>query len=158
MKIEFRKPTEIDAKEIATWKYEAPYSFYDNDKTEAKQLWALNVHKEENAYTMYNGENQLIGNCSFWYDEEDGRFMVGLQMNPIFTGKGLGVEHVKEIVNFGREKYKFDELGLLVAKFNKRAIKVYEKLEFKIIDEFLWHVNEEDTEFYTMKKNWNEAV
>lgn len=37
MKIDFRKPTERDARDIAKWKYEGIYSFYDNDKTEAKK-------------------------------------------------------------------------------------------------------------------------
>lgn len=40
MNIEFRKPIESDSNDIATWKYEGIYSFYDNDKTETKKQWA----------------------------------------------------------------------------------------------------------------------
>lgn len=154
MKIDFRKPTESDANDISTWKYEGIYSFYDNDKTEAKKQWARNIHKEENAFAMYNEKNELIGNCSFDYDDEENKFMFGVQMRPNLTGKGMGTEVVVTILNFGKEKYKFNEIYLLVAKFNKGAITIYEKLGFKTIDEFIWHVNNEEKEFIEMRKTW----
>lgn len=154
MNIEFKKPTENDAKKIATWKYDGIYSFYDNDKTEAKQQWVLNIHNEENTFVMYNENNELIGNCSFSYDDDDKEYMLGVQMRPDLTGKGMGTEVVTAILNFGRETYKFNELVLLVAKFNKRAIKIYERLGFKTIEEFMWHVNGEDKEFLAMKTAW----
>jgi ribosomal-protein-alanine N-acetyltransferase len=61
---------------------------------------------------------------------------------------------VEAILNFGIETYKFNEIDLLVAKFNRRAIKVYEKLDFNIIEEFIWHVNDEEKEFVAMRKKW----
>lgn len=150
MTVDFRKPTEKDGKDIGTWKYEGVYSFYDNDKTEAKKKWASNIHNEENAFVIYDEENQLIGNCSFNFDEDE--IMFGVQMRPNQTGKGMGTGIVKSILDFGREKYKFDEIKLLVAKFNKRAIRIYEKLGFETIDEFVWHVNGEKRDFIAMKK------
>ncbi|MBL4936950.1 GNAT family N-acetyltransferase [Clostridium sp. YIM B02515] len=151
MNIEFRKPLEKDANEIATWKYDGKYSFYDNDKTEAKKEWASNIHKEENTFVIYNESEELIGNFSFDYDD-DGHLMLGVQMKPSFTGRGMGTEIVQSILNFGREIYKFDKIELLVAKFNKRAIRVYEKLGFIKTEEFIWNVNNEEKEFISMKK------
>lgn len=150
MNIEFRKPTERDAKEIVTWKYEGIYSFYNNDKTEAKQAWASNIHTEENAHVLYNEKNELIGNCSFEYDED--KIIFGVQMRPNLTGKGMGTEIIKTILDFGRSEYKFNEIELYVAKFNKRAIRIYEKLGFEIIDEFTCIANDEEKEFISMKK------
>jgi len=154
MNIDFRKPTENDAKDIAAWKYEGEYCFYNNDKTEAKKQWASNIHKEENTFAMYNENNELIGNCCFDYDEEDKLYTFGVQMRPSLTGKGMGKEVVSAILNFGRETYKFNEIDLLVAKFNRRAITLYEKLGFKTIDEFIWNVNGEEKEFIAMRKSW----
>jgi len=154
MNIEFRKPTESDAKDISSWKYEGIYSFYNNDKTEAKQEWARNIHKDENAFAMYNEKNELIGNCSFTYDDDDKEYLFGVQMRPCLTGKGMGTEVVANILNFGREKYNLDKITLLVANFNKRAIRLYEKLGFKTIEEFPAHVNNEDIIFVVMKKVW----
>lgn len=103
---------------------------------------------------MYNEKNELIGNCSFNYDYDDKLFMFGVQMSPSLTGKGLGTKVVETILNFGKEIYKFNELDLLVAKFNRRAITIYERLGFKTMDEFIWSVNDEEKEFIAMRKTW----
>jgi len=152
MNLEFRKPTLKDGRDIATWKYEGDYSFYDNDKTKVKNEWAKNIHKEENAYVIFNENNELIGNCSF--DLEDGEYMFGVQMRPDLTGKGKGTEIVKTILDFGKKTYDFNTLVLLVAKFNQRAIRIYEKLDFDIIEEFVWNVNNEEKEFIAMRKTY----
>ncbi|GMQ55822.1 GNAT family protein [Vallitalea sediminicola] len=152
MKIEFRKPNEKDAKEIVDWKYEGIYSFYNNDKTEAKKQWASNIHNEKDTYVIYNQKKQLIGNCCFNFDEDSITF--GVQMRPDMTGKGLGTEIVTQILDFGRERYHFKEIELLVAKFNKRAIRIYEKLGFNVIDEFIWNVNDEEKEFIAMNRQF----
>ncbi|MDT8716838.1 GNAT family N-acetyltransferase [Clostridium sp. 19966] len=128
MNIEFRKPIESDSNDIATWKYEGIYSFYDNDKTETKKQWARNMHNEQNTFTIYNEKGELIGNCSFNYDEEENQFMLGVQMRPELTGKGMGTEIVEAIIAFGRKEYKFNKIALFVAKFNRRAITIYERL------------------------------
>ena len=130
MKLKFIKPTKDHGELIATWKYGGEYSFYDNDKTESKQEWAKNIDKEENTFVIYDENNELIGNCSF--DYEDGEFMLGVQ----------------------RKQYKFNKIELLVAKFNKRAIKVYKRQGFIITEEFMWNVNNEDKEFISMKRVW----
>lgn len=152
MDIYFKNPTELDAKDIVTWKYDGIYSFYDNDKTEAKKEWASNIYKEENVFTIYDDKNQLIGNCSFDYDDENNEYLFGVQMRPCLTGKGMGEEIVTKILNFGKQKYNLNEVTLLVANFNKRAMRLYEKLGFKFIEEFPAHVNEQDIIFVVMKK------
>ena len=152
MKIKFRKPVESDAADIATWRYEGEDAFYNNDKTEAKSEWARNIHKEENTFVIYDERNELIGNCCFDYDDDEDVFLLGVQMRPELTGKGMGTEIVKSILVFGRSKYKFDKIAMLVAKFNKRAIRLYEKLGFEKIDEFTWNVNKWEKEFIAMRK------
>lgn len=154
MMLEFRKPTENDSKEISTWKYDGIYSFYDNDKTKTKQEWALNIHKDENAFMIYK-ENELIANCCFNFDKD--KILFGIQMKPNLTGKGMGTDIVNAALNFGREKFKFNNIWIFVAKFNNRAIKIYKKLGFKITYEFVWKVNGEETGFIEMQKSWNEV-
>ena len=152
MNINIKQPQEKDVAEILTWKYDGEYSFYDNDKTEAKKESIINMLKEENRFVIYNDKDELIGNFSFHTD--DGHLLLGVQMRPDYTGKGMGREIVQTLLNFGREKLKFNKIELLVAKFNKRAIRVYDKLGFKIIDEFIWNVNEEEKEFLVMEKTY----
>ena len=154
MEIEFRRPTKSDVEDMVTWKYEGIYSFYNNDKTEAKKEWISNLYNEEDAFSMYNEENELIGNCCFEHDDEHNEYLFGVQMRPCLTGKGMGTEVVTNILNFGKEKYNLSEITLLVASFNERAIRLYEKLGFKIIEQFPANVNNEDIIFVEMKKAW----
>lgn len=153
MEFKFRKPTEIDGNNISAWKYEGVYSFYDNDKTEQKKNWALNIHKEDDTFIIYSDKDELIANCNFTHDEDG--ILFGIQMRPNLTGKGMGTKIVSAALEFGRDRYNFNYINLLVAKFNKRAIKIYDKLEFEFVEEFVWKVNDEEREFIEMKKIWS---
>ncbi|WP_257788873.1 GNAT family N-acetyltransferase [Clostridium argentinense] len=100
-------------------------------------------------FSIYNEQNELVGNCSFYYIEEF--FCLGVQMRPELTGKGFGTEFVRAIINFGKKKYNLSYIDLTVAKFNKRAIKVYEKLGFKIIEEIVNTIRGNDYDFLIMR-------
>ena len=157
MNLEFRKATREESKLMANWKFEGEYSFYGNDKTQAKKELIENMFEDEFAFVIYNENNELIGNCCFDRDEDDNGkevLLFGIQMKPELTGKGLGKEVVEKALEFGKSKFKYNEINLLVAKFNKRAIKVYEKIGFKKIDEFIMNANGEQKEFIEMNKKW----
>lgn len=154
MKLEFRVPTKSDVDDILTWKYDGIYSFYDNDIQKEKIEWIKSFVDSDDNFSIYNDNNKLVGNCSFYYIEEF--FCVGLQMRPELTGKGFGIEFAKAIIDFGREKYKFNYIDLTVANFNNRAIKVYEKLGFKVIEEFVNTIRGNDYDFLAMRLVFNE--
>ncbi|WP_346915119.1 GNAT family N-acetyltransferase [Clostridium sp.] len=154
MKLEFRVPTKSDVDDILTWKYDGIYSFYDNDIQKEKMEWIESFVDSDDNFSIYNDNNKLVGNCSYYYIEEF--FCVGLQMRPELTGKGFGIEFAKAIIDFGREKYKLNYIDLTVAKFNNRAIKVYEKLGFKVIDEFVNTIRGNDYDFLAMRIVFNE--
>lgn len=154
MKLEFRVPTKSDVDDILTWKYDGIYSFYDNDIQKEKMEWIESFVDSDDNFSIYNDNNKLVGNCSYYYIEEF--FCVGLQMRPELTGKGFGIEFAKAIIDFGREKYKLNYIDLTVAKFNNRAIKVYEKLGFKVIDEFVNTIRGNDYDFLAMRLVFNE--
>ncbi|MEG2289859.1 MAG: GNAT family N-acetyltransferase [Clostridium sp.] len=154
MKIQIRRVTESDAKNIATWKFDGIYCFYDNDRSEGKKEWAMNLDKDESAFGIYNETNELIGNCCFDRDEDDKEVSFGIQMRPDLTGKGIGKEILEVVLEFGREKYNLEKINLLVVKFNERAIKVYKRLGFKVTEEFVWNVNGGEYEFLAMEMYW----
>lgn len=149
MKFEFRVITKSDVSEFLTWKYDGIYSFYDNSIDKNKIEWINSFIDSDNNFSIYNESNKLVGNCSFYYIEEF--FCVGVQMRPDITGKGFGTEFVKSIIDFGRQKYSYDYIDLTVAKFNKRAIKVYKKLGFKVIEEFVNTIRGADYDFMAMR-------
>jgi ribosomal-protein-alanine N-acetyltransferase len=149
MKYDFRKVTNKDVEDILTWKYEDEYSFYDNSIQKEKIDWIKGLPEEDKAFSIYNEHKELVGNCSFYYIEEF--FCVGVQMKPHITGKGFGTEFVDSIINFGKQKYNLSHIDLTVAKFNKRAIKIYEKLGFKVVEEFVNTIRGGDYDFVAMR-------
>ncbi len=149
MKLEFRAPIKSDIEDILTWKYDGIYSFYDNSIQKEKIEWIESFIDSDDNFSIYNEQNELVGNCSFYYIEEF--FCLGVQMRPELTGRGFGTEFVRAIINFGKKKYNLSYIDLTVAKFNKRAIKVYEKLGFKIIEEFVNTIRGNDYDFMAMR-------
>ncbi|WP_291568266.1 MULTISPECIES: GNAT family N-acetyltransferase [unclassified Clostridium] len=149
MKLEFRVPIKSDIEDILTWKYDGIYSFYDNSIQKEKIEWIESFIDSDDNFSIYNEQNELVGNCSFYYIEEF--FCLGVQMRPELTGKGFGTEFVRAIINFGKKKYNLSYIDLTVAKFNKRAIKVYEKLGFKIIEEIVNTIRGADYDFLVMR-------
>ncbi|WP_291579723.1 GNAT family N-acetyltransferase [Clostridium sp. UBA6640] len=149
MKFEFRAPIKSDIEDILTWKYEGIYSFYDNSIQKEKIESIKRSIDSDNDFSIYNEHNELVGNCSFYYIEEF--FCLGVQMRPELTGKGFGTEFVRSIINFGKKKYNLSYIDLTVAKFNKRAIRVYEKLGFKFIEEIVNTIRGNDYDFLIMR-------
>ncbi len=149
MKLEFRIPVKSDIEDILTWKYDGIYSFYDNSIQKEKIEWIESFIDSDDNFSIYNEQNELVGNCSFYYIEEF--FCLGVQMKPELTGKGFGTEFVRAIINFGKKKYNLSYIDLTVAKFNKRAIKVYEKVGFKIIEEIVNTIRGNDYDFLIMR-------
>lgn len=149
MKLEFRVPVKSDIEDILTWKYDGIYSFYDNDIQKEKIEWIESFIDSDDNFSIYNEHNELVGNCSFYYIEEF--FCLGVQMRPELTGKGFGTEFVRAIINFGKKKYNLSYIDLTVAKFNKRSIKVYEKVGFKFIEEIVNTIRGNDYDFLIMR-------
>ena len=149
MKYDFRKVTNKDVEDILTWKYEGIYSFYNSDKTQGKIDWIQGLPEDDKAVSVYNDENELIGHCEIDTEEE---ITLSVQMRPDLTGKGMGKEFVQCFLDFAKEKYNLKSIGLLVAKFNERAIKLYKNIGFQIIEEFTSQCNGEETEFIVMEK------
>ncbi len=122
------------AEEMAFWKYEGEYSFYDrNGETD---------YPEGEAFACLNEAGELIGHFSFGEDAriptvesnvyEKGYLDLGLGLRPDLCGKGLGEKFVRRGMEFGGQMFSARRFRLSVACFNKRAIKVYERCGFTV--------------------------
>lgn len=120
------------AEEIINWKYEAPYDAY-NMPNAYDELLA--------SYYAIIDDDKLLGFYCYGYDAQvppgeypDTHLDFEIGMKPSFCGKGLGEsfmhEVIKELKNEGKP------LRLTVLPFNKRAIKLYQKLGFKEVQQF----------------------
>lgn len=143
------------AKEILSWEYEKPYDFYNNELTDESVKELL----DDSYYALVNEDQKLIGffctgdNAQVPVGRKFGVYSefaidMGLGMNPKYVGKGSGFEFCSFILRYIEENDKGTPVRLTVAKFNQRAIHLYEKLGFEKKDEF----STDFAEFMTMVK------
>jgi len=149
--------TETDVIEILNWRYESPYDFYNNEVSEEGIREFLTypyitiVDEHKNLIGFYcTGQAARVPKGHEFNVYQEAFLDIGLGMKPDLTGKGYG----SEFLSFILAQIKEDSLRLTVAKFNKRAIRLYEKFGFKREYEF----NNGSTEFIIMLRVENIRV
>ena len=121
MKLSIRPASAKTFAEMARWRYEPPYDFYDGDVDP--------VLNPERFYEVLGEEGALVG---FYYFEEKGDALeTGLGLRPDLTGRGFGLEFFRAGLEFGRARFRPARMILNVAAFNERAINVYERASFR---------------------------
>jgi len=75
-------------------------------------------------------DGSIAGLLEFYF--EDDIMELGIALNPIFIGKGLGKEFIRQGIIFGIEKYNYNKkfIKLSVNEKNIPAIKAYQKAGF----------------------------
>jgi RimJ/RimL family protein N-acetyltransferase len=110
-----------DLAEMATWRYEPPYDFYDGDLEPP-----LNP---ERFFAEHDDAGRVSG--FHYYEQKGDTLEYGLGLRPDLAGRGLGLEFFRRGLEFGRERFRPTRVRLYVAAFNERAIKVYERAGFR---------------------------
>lgn len=147
------------AKQIANWKYREPYKIYSMDGTDE----CIQEFIDETYYCAYDNNGKLIGyictgnsarvpgGYSAGLYEDTSYIDFGLGLRPDLTGKGIGLSFISEALLYLKTEQQMTKLRLVVASFNLRAIKVYEKSGFTKVATFNSKVNGEVIEFICMK-------
>ena len=93
------------------------------------------ISKEHNYSIVDIKTNELIGNCGFHeMDQINQTSEVGIFIgNKEFWNKGYGTEALSLLLDYGFKALNLHNISLRVVSFNKRGIKCYEKIGFKII-------------------------
>jgi RimJ/RimL family protein N-acetyltransferase len=137
----FSPMTREDAREIATWQYEAPYGVY-NISADGEDMAEL-LDARSPYFAARDERGMLVGWFAYgttaevgldappglW--SEDHMISMGLGMRPDLTGRGLGLEYVAAGLDFAREQFHPARFRLFVLAFNERAAKVYERAGFR---------------------------
>jgi [ribosomal protein S18]-alanine N-acetyltransferase len=155
MKLYSRKMTKEFAIKVLNWHYDPPYNLYNNVVTDEAIFELLN----EGYSAVVDGREELIGfYCSGQAAQvpagrESGAYSepavdVGVGLDPMLTGQGFGNGFLSFILNELEGLHPHSIFRLTVAKFNKRAIKLYENLGFRMKSEF----KTENNLFITMVK------
>lgn len=132
------------AKELSEWKYEDEYSIYNYPDWDImiRDKWAItDVIVRNNEFRGVFIDNQLIGYFRLFTCKD--KLFIGLGMKPSFCGQGNGYKFMHSILKYYLCVYPDKILNLKVRTFNERAIKLYKKLGFRIVnntldDEFIY--------------------
>ena len=153
---------------VNTWKYDGDYSIYDYSN-EAEhildsELWGIGL------FAVLSEDEELVGELTIEFYDSDGNeienydsddetmrnaeIWIGFGLKPELTGRGLGAGFVSACIEFAvkRHDYKGKYIRLGVATFNKRAIKVYERVGFEPFGKAAGPIDGEETEVIWMKK------
>ncbi|MFB7140010.1 GNAT family N-acetyltransferase [Gottfriedia sp. NPDC056225] len=158
MQLSIREMTASYAIEIVNWRYVPPYDFYNikSGKEELDELlnnqYKVIIDQNENLVGFYcTGQAAHVpkGNEFDVYNEK--LIDIGIGVRPDLTGKGFGSQFFKFILGDIEDSTNHSAFRLTVAKFNSRAIRLYENFSFTKENEF----HTERAKFITMVRRGN---
>ena len=144
MRFTLKPITREDAYAISRWRYDGPYSIYNGDPNSVDSLLQPHFYY----HSVYDERGDLAGYFCFGEDaqvrtgrrlglyERESALDIGLGMRPDLTGRGFGEDFVCAGLRFARETYSPPTFRLTVATFNRRAIRVYERVGFETVETF----------------------
>lgn len=130
--------TRLQAADICTWRYPAPYDLYDMDRATPDELLAPEA--DFHAVTV---QDRLVGFRSFGpdgqvpgWDYDDTALDTGGGLRPDLIGQGIGRAVIWAGLEFGRERFAPPAFRVTVAAFNDRALTVVQSLGFEPLGTF----------------------
>jgi len=143
MPFTFRPLDEKSARTILQWQYEAPYDIYNVASSDPEATLRYLLDPQNALYSIFGQQGQLEAFCSFGPDGQvsGGDYStpaldIGLGLRPDLTGQGYGSEYVNAVINFAHSTYSAEQLRVTIAAFNKRALRVWEKAGFQVVQKF----------------------
>jgi [ribosomal protein S18]-alanine N-acetyltransferase len=139
----FRKMDEPSVREIIQWRYDASYDMYNCDPKDIEETVQAFQDPQYRYYSLWDQGGELVGYCCFG---EDGRVPggdygaqaldIGGGLRPDLTGQGLGSSFMEAALEFARRHFAPVAFRATVAAFNRRALRVCEKMAFRQIQTF----------------------
>lgn len=139
---------------VSNWHYGDVYSFYDMAADEDDLRIFMDTKNWENTTRAVLNENDELAGWASFYTEND-EFWLSLGLRPDLTGQGLGEEFVLECVRYAMSGYKLTKhmIKLAVALFNRRAIKVYQRVGFIETNKTIRDTHIGQVDFIEMEKH-----
>jgi RimJ/RimL family protein N-acetyltransferase len=137
MDLTFSPMDEISARAILAWRYDEPYAFYNPNPAElGKDVRTLTdpanlyyASSDEDsalvAYYCFGREAQVMGG-----DYSADALDIGGGVRPDLTGQGFGSTVIAAGLDFGRDAFTPRAFRVTVASFNRRALRLCEKMGF----------------------------
>lgn len=142
------------ASDVANWRYDGVYSFYDMAADEDDLKILMDTRNWRDIIKAVLSENdELVGWAAFYTENDE--FWLSLGMRPDLTGRGLGQQFVSACVEYAVSGYELAKhtIKLHVALFNRCAIKVYQRAGFVETDRIFRTTHIGQLEFIETAKN-----
>ena len=143
MSFTFRPLDENSATAILLWQYESPYDIYNMTSPDPESTLQYLIDPQNTFYSIYSPDGDLEAFCSYGTDGQvtGGDYRtpaldIGLGVRPDLTGQGKGSEYVGAVIDFAHKTYSPDQLRVTIAAFNSRAMRVWEKEGFQVVQNF----------------------
>jgi [ribosomal protein S18]-alanine N-acetyltransferase len=121
--------TEEHAKQIAEWRYEFPYEWYDTASDPRRIELFANPARRDGLRAVVDDDGELIGFFNFVPEGDEVR--VGLGIRPDLTGRGLGARFIEAGLRYASEEWSPKRFRLWVAWWNERALRAYRRAGFE---------------------------
>ncbi|MBA2753247.1 MAG: GNAT family N-acetyltransferase [Chloroflexia bacterium] len=154
-----RPITADDAVTICHWRYPGQYAFYDYDP----QDWRSMLAPEANYFAVTDAGGAVAGFLTFGANarvpgaQDAGLYRedaldLGLGLRPDLTGRGFGQAFLATALAWATELVRPAMVRLVVAAFNTRAIRAYERAGFRRGPTFTSLVHGRDVVFLLMSR------
>jgi ribosomal-protein-alanine N-acetyltransferase len=144
--LSFRPMDEDGALTLIGWRYEAPYDIYQLNPSliELPTFVAFLVDPANRYYRIDSPRAELEAFCCVGDDAQvsGGDYAaealdLGLGVRPDLTGRGLGAGYAQALAGFASRRFAPALLRVTIAGFNVRAQRVWKKIGFVQVQEFL---------------------
>jgi [ribosomal protein S18]-alanine N-acetyltransferase len=142
MSLLFRPMDEANARAFLSWRYDAPYDFY-NIPASAVEYLSFFTDPHNTYYSISSDDGTLEAFCCFGADAQvpGGDYSadalnVGLGIRPDLTGQGHGDAYLAAILAFARQTFAPTILRTTVAEWNTRSQRLWVKAGFQPIQVF----------------------
>ena len=146
--------TEEMAKKVCNWSYDPPYDVYNWPNWEVLQKEGEDIIKQDKREAEFsallNSSGEFFGFVQF--DSMSGnKLRIKLGIKPQLTGKGIGKYFLRLVIAEARKRSPKGIIDLEVLTWNERAIKVYKKSSFEIVETYKRQTPTGEAEFHRME-------
>jgi [ribosomal protein S18]-alanine N-acetyltransferase len=155
----FKPMTKQYASIISHWKYNEPYSIYSmdgsidciNDLMNGEYFYVLDDSNNLVGFICSGNSARVFGGYESGIYNNESLLDIGLGLHPDATGKGRGLDFLLQSVGFLSDRFQVLNIQLVVAVFNERAIKVYERAGFTREFIIKSKIDEKEIDFLVMR-------
>ena len=120
--------TDEQAAEIAEWRYDFPYEWYDTSADPSRVELFANPARRTHLRAVVDEEGKLVGFFNFVPEGHEVR--LGLGMRPDLTGRGLAQPFIAAGLDYAQREWQPRTFRLWVASWNERALRAYRRAGF----------------------------